>query len=141
MEHQTGAPADHAFQYLPVFERGRRGEFEKGPGESLSEPHEPASAGWRCRARYGSGRGGNAEPQNGRGRRDSTADQGRDTGGAYAQSLAREPGPCRARAPQHLPADETVLDIADAANLRCAGYGHKLRPARELDGGAAGTGS
>ena len=51
MEHQADAPADHAFERIPLLQRRRRGEPAKGPGQSLSQPDEQAATRWRCPSR------------------------------------------------------------------------------------------
>ena len=84
---------------------------------------------------------GTSEPEDGRRGRDSAADEGRDSGGAHAGSVARKSRSSGAHPAQRLSADEAVADAADAADFRRAGYRDELRAAGDVHSGAAGAGA
>src|SRR5262249_6529557 len=70
----------------------------------------------------------------------SPADERRDPGSPDAGTVARESRSGGAREAQRLPSDETIADLADVADFRCARHGNQLSAPRELHCGSASSG-
>ena len=83
----------------------------------------PTRCGTRC------WRIGRAESEDGRSRRDPSANEGRDPGGAVSEPLAGQSRPGGTQPAERVLADEAVVDTADAADFRRARFGDELPPA------------